>query len=52
MKTTKQHMTARQEYEIAIHVQCPFCGAVAGQRCEGDVFPQFPHLERLDKALN
>ncbi len=41
---------AEKQNAVALAVACPFCGAVEGQQCEDGHFPQYPHLERLDKA--
>ena len=50
---TTNKLTPEREYEIAIQVTCPWheCGARVGQRCNNDAFPQYPHIERFEKAL-
>ena len=50
---TTNKLIPEQEYEIAIQVTCPWheCGARVGQRCNNDAFPQYPHIERFEKAL-
>ena len=50
---TTNKLTPEQGYEVAIQVSCPWseCGAMQGQRCNDDLFPQYPHIERFEKAL-
>jgi len=44
---------AAEQYEIALAVACPFdkCRAPAGQRCNGGIFPQYPHNSRFATGL-
>jgi hypothetical protein len=54
MQVEEKLMSPEEQYELALTVSCPWydCGAVVGQRCNGDVFPQYPHTCRLEKALS
>lgn len=44
-------ISAEGQYEEAIQVGCTFCGAHVGVKCDGAVFPQYPHTLRLESAL-
>lgn len=40
------------QYEQAMAVDCPFCGAKKGDRCRKSlVFPQYPHTSRIEASL-
>jgi len=43
---------AEKQYQEALKVACPFhsCLAPIGQRCNGIVFPQYPHTARASRA--
>jgi len=42
---------ASAEYAEAIKVDCPFCEAKVGERCDSrGPFPQYPHTARLQAA--
>jgi hypothetical protein len=44
---------AERQYQEAMKVSCPFpsCLAPVGQRCNGIVFPQYPHTDRYQKFV-
>lgn len=44
---------ADEQYKIALTVDCSHdgCRALAGQRCNGIVFPQYPHNNRFAAGL-
>jgi hypothetical protein len=48
---TTKGLTPQQEYNLAIQVSCPWCGAVVGQKCDDDLFPQYPHTDRTLKIM-
>lgn len=44
---------AKAQYDLALTVKCPWCDALAGERCTPSlVFPQYPHTLRVDAAFN
>jgi hypothetical protein len=43
--------TAEEQYATAIKFKCPFCGVEPDVRCNGIIFPQYPHTDRLGVAM-
>lgn len=52
IKLPRSLLSAEGQYEQAITVDCPFCGAKKGSRCkESLIFPQYPCTSRIEASL-